>query len=74
MKKLLLILPFLLSCNQSTEDCFCTDEYNPVCAVDNQYSNPCNAKCAGYEDSEITIILTQEEIESGILVEVDCTI
>lgn len=74
MKKFLLILPFLFSCNHNTEECFCTEEYNPVCAGNNQYSNPCKAQCDGFENSEITILLTQEEINSGMLVEVNCSI
>jgi len=75
MKNLLLItiLIFALCC-ESEVNCICTDEYNPVCAGDNQYRNPCNAKCDGYKDSEITILLTQEEIETGILISVDCSV
>ena len=64
MKKFLLILSLLFSCNHNTEECFCTEEYNPVCAGYNQYSNPCKAQCDGFENSEITILLTQEEISS----------
>ena len=74
MKKFLLILSLLFSCNHNTEECFCTEEYNPVCAGYNQYSNPCKAKCDGFENSEITILLTQEEINTGMLVEVNCSI
>ena len=75
MKKILLlaILISIFSC-KSEEICACTKEYNPVCAGDNQYSNPCLAKCDGYKDSEITVLLLQEENETGILISVDCSV
>ena len=75
MKKLLLIvfLSLTFSC-KSEEVCICTEVYNPVCAGDNQYRNPCFAKCDSYKDSEITILLSQEEINTGILISVDCSI
>lgn len=28
-------------------ECICTEEYNPVCANDTTYSNPCHAECQG---------------------------
>lgn len=62
-----------LSC-KSEEICICTKEYNPVCAGDNQYSNPCLAKCDGYKDSEITVLLSQEEVDTGMLISVDCSL
>lgn len=75
MKKLILIvvLTSIFSC-KSEEICICTEEYNPVCSGDNKYSNPCFAKCDGYKDSEITVLLTQEEIATGILISVDCSL
>ena len=75
MKKiLLLVIITSIYCCKSGEICICTKEYNPVCAGDNQYSNPCLAKCDGYKNSEITVLLSQEEIETGILIEVDCSL
>ena len=74
--KIFLLIVFLslsFSC-KSEEVCICTEEYNPVCAGDNQYRNPCFAKCDGYKDSEITMLLSQEEIDTGILITVDCSI
>ena len=75
MKKhfLIVVLTSIFSC-KSEEICTWTDEYNPVCAGDNQYRNPCFAKCNGYKDSEITVLLSQEEIETGILISVDCSL
>jgi hypothetical protein len=75
MKKLLLIVITItiFSC-KSEEICICTEEYNPVCAGDSQYSNPCFAKCDGYKDPEITVLLSKEEIETGILISVDCSL
>jgi hypothetical protein len=75
MKKhfLIVVLTSIFSC-KSEEICTCTDKYNPVCARDNQYRNPCFAKCDGYKDSEITVLLSQEEIDTGILIEVDCSL
>ena len=63
----------LLHCSREV-DCVCTEEYNPVCAGDTQYRNPCLAKCDGHKESEITILLTQELIDTGILVSVDCSL
>ncbi len=74
--KIFLLIVFLslsFSC-KSEEVCICTEEYNPVCAGDNQYRNPCFAKCDGYKDSEISVLLSQEEIDTGILITVDCSI
>ena len=74
--KIFLLIVFLslsFSC-KSEEVCICTEEYNPVCACDNQYRNPCFAKCDGYKDSEISVLLSQEEIDTGILITVDCSI
>ena len=75
MKKLLFIIitTTALSC-KSEVICICSEEYNPVCAGDNQYRNPCFAKCDGYKDSEITVLLSQEEIDTGILISVDCSL
>jgi hypothetical protein len=75
MKKhfLIVILTSIFSC-KSEEICTCTDEYNQVCAGDNQYRNPCFAKCDGYKDSEITVLLSQEEIDTGILIDVGCSL
>ncbi|KAF9106072.1 hypothetical protein BGX27_009339, partial [Mortierella sp. AM989] len=33
--------------------CVCTKEYNPVCAAGQVFDNPCQAKCAGYTDTDI---------------------
>ena len=75
MKKhfLIVVLTSIFSC-KSEEICTCTEEYNPVCAGDNQYRNHCFAKCDGYKDSEIIILLSQEEIEIGMLISVDCSL
>ena len=75
MKKhfLIVVLTSIFSC-KSEEICTCTEEYKPVCAGDNQYRNPCFAKCDGYKDSEIIILLSQEEIEIGMLISVDCSL
>ena len=70
---LIVFLISIFSC-KSEEICICTEEYNPVCAGDNQYRNPCFAKCDGYKDSKITVLLSQEEIDTGILIEVDCSL
>ena len=67
---LILIIVFLV-CKQD-EFCFCTKEFNPVSAVDNQYANTCLAKCDGYKDSDITFLLSNEEIETGILISTVC--
>ena len=75
MKIFLLIVFLSLSFSWKSEEvCICTEEYNPVCAGDNQYRNPCFAKCDGYKDSEISVLLSQEEIDTGILITVDCSI
>jgi len=75
MKKiLLLVILTSIYCCKSEEIGICTEEYNPVCAGDNQYRNPCLAKYDGYKDSEITVLLSQEDIETGILIEVDCSL
>lgn len=69
---LILIIVFL-SCKQD-EVCFCTKEYKPVCVGDNQYANTCLAKCDGYKDSDLTFLLSKEEIETGILISTDCSL
>jgi len=62
------------SCKKETNtSCVCPEVYNPVCAGDNQYRNPCEAHCKGFYDDAITILLTQEEIDSGLLISVDCS-
>ncbi len=72
MKKLLLILPFIFSCNQNTEDCFCTEEYIRVCAGGVEYSNFCKATCEGYSEDEITTItMGKGERDSSVI---DCSI
>ena len=69
----LLILLFLGCKKQKDTPCVCTREYKPVCAGDTQYANPCMARCAGYKTAEMTFILTQAQIDSGMLVSVDCS-
>ena len=54
---LILVSVFVLCCSSSgenKEDCFCTEEYVPVCANGIIFSNTCHAKCEGYKDDEIT--------------------
>ena len=53
--------------------CMCTHTYNPVCAGVTQYRNPCMASCAGHDADDIRLLLTAEEIASGILISVDCS-
>lgn len=50
-----------MNCKQD-EVCACTRGYNPVCAGDNQYPNTCLAMCYGDKDSDITFLLTKDEI------------
>lgn len=52
----------------------CTKEYNPVCAGDIQYANSCLARCDGHKDSDISFLLSKEEIQTGILISVDCSL
>ena len=37
-------------------NCICTMEYDPVCVIDDgvryRYSNPCNARCDGWEEED----------------------
>ena len=56
------------------ETCICTKEYNPVCAGDIQYANSCLARCDGFKNSDISFLLSKEEIETGILISVDCSL
>ena len=76
MKKFsFLLLLFVVACKKQTiTECVFTNEYNPVCAGDNQYPNPCTAKCDGYKDSQISILLAEEQIAAGMMVSVDCSI
>ena len=70
-----LLILFIAACKQQDSTaCICTSEYNPVCAGDLQYTNPCKAKCDGYKDSQISILLTEEQIAAGMMVSVDCSI
>ena len=71
---LLLVVVTSIYCCKLKKFCICTEKYNPVCAGDNQYRNPCFAKCNGYKDSEIIALLSEEEIETGILISVDCSL
>ena len=74
--RLLLIgLLLFISCADKEDPCFCTEEYMPVCAGGEQYSNFCKATCAGYSEDEISVIeIPQEEIDRGILISVDCSL
>jgi len=64
----------IFSCKKKeTPPCVCTEDYNPVCAGGNQFPNPCAALCEGFEEDELTYLLTQEQINTGLLVEVDCS-
>ena len=63
------------SCKMNQEEpCYCTEEYRPVCAGGNQYSNKCKAKFEGFNENEILEILTQEELDTVMLVEVNCSL
>lgn len=50
----------LNACDQDSdddEDCVCTEEYNPVCVIDEDgqvisYPNPCHAQCDGFTESD----------------------
>lgn len=66
---------FLISCRSVKDDtCLCTDTYNPVCAGNTQFRNSCLAACEGYPPKEIRILLSQDEIDTGMLVSVDCSL
>ena len=63
----------LFSCKMNQDEpCFYTEEYRPVCTGGNQYSNKCKAKCEGFNENEISEILTQEKLDTGVQVKVNC--
>ncbi|MBK9149961.1 MAG: hypothetical protein IPM26_02835 [Saprospiraceae bacterium] len=54
---ILLLLTSFLSCKKDEcrenpkTDCFCTEQYDPVCGCNNKtYGNACHANCAGITD------------------------